>query len=103
MFLASRCLSPTAVAKIKEQIDIERKALLDKKNIAEDEKMKVEKELQKRESELSKAQDEQRKLQEKLKAVESKLIVGGVNLVSFVFALFFSIYKINAIIILTLL
>lgn len=77
---SSRCLSPTAVAKIKEQIDIERKALLDKKNIAEDEKMKVEKELQKRESELSKAQDEQRKLQEKLKAVESKLIVGGVNL-----------------------
>lgn len=77
---SSRCLSPTAVAKIKEQIDIERKALLDQKNIAEDEKMKVEKELQKRESELSKAQDEQRKLQEKLKAVESKLIVGGVNL-----------------------
>ncbi|XP_057314746.1 kinesin-like protein KIF3A [Hydractinia symbiolongicarpus] len=77
---SSRCLSPTAVAKIKEQIDTERKALLDKKNIAEDEKMKVEKELQKRESELSKAQEEQKKLQEKLKAVESKLIVGGVNL-----------------------
>jgi len=76
----SRCMSPTEVKKIQEQIGKERKALLEKKNLAEDEKAKVEKELQKRETELSKAQDEQKKLQAKLKAVESKLIVGGVNL-----------------------
>jgi len=76
----ARCLSPETVKKIKDQIDSERKALLEQKNLAEDEKSKVERELQKREKELNKTQDEQKKLQQKLKSVESKLIVGGVNL-----------------------
>lgn len=77
---SSKCLSPTTIKRIKDQINSERKALMEKKNLAEDEKNKVEEELEKREKELTKAQDDQRKLQEKLKAVESKLIVGGVNL-----------------------
>lgn len=53
---ASRCLSPTEVARIKEQIEGERKALMEKTNLAEDEKNKVEEELQKRERELKKTQ-----------------------------------------------
>jgi len=76
----SRCMSPTEVARIQGQIEAERKALTEKKNLAEDDKKKVERELEKREKEVRKAQDEQQKLQDKLKAVESKLIVGGVNL-----------------------
>ena len=54
--LDSRCLSPSEVAKIKNQIESERKLLMEKKNLAEDEKLKKETELQKREKELSKAQ-----------------------------------------------
>jgi len=53
---ASRCLSPTAMKRIKDQIDVERKALLEKQNLAEDEKDKVERELEKREKELTRAQ-----------------------------------------------
>lgn len=56
VFLVSRCLSPTEVKKIKDQIEKERKTLKDQQNLAEDEKLKVEKELQKRENELTKAQ-----------------------------------------------
>ncbi|XP_002167125.3 kinesin-like protein KIF3A [Hydra vulgaris] len=78
--IVSKCISPREVERLKAQIESERKALLEKKNLAEDEKLKIENELLKRENELSKAQEEQQKLQEKLKAVESKLIVGGVNL-----------------------
>jgi hypothetical protein len=42
--------------RIKDQIDVERKALLEKQNLAEDEKDKVERELEKREKELTRAQ-----------------------------------------------
>ena len=49
-------MSPTEVARIQGQIEAERKALTEKKNLAEDDKKKVERELEKREKEVRKAQ-----------------------------------------------
>ncbi|CAB4008592.1 kinesin KIF3A isoform X2 [Paramuricea clavata] len=75
-----RCLSPGKVAEMKIKIEAEKKALVQKKDMEEEEKNKVAQELEKREEDLVEAEEQHKRLQEKLKAVEGKIIVGGVNL-----------------------
>ncbi|XP_028397829.1 kinesin-like protein KIF3A [Dendronephthya gigantea] len=75
-----RCLSPGKVAEMKLKIEAEKKALVQKKDMEEEEKNKAAQELEKREEDLEEAEEQHKRLQEKLKAVEGKIIVGGVNL-----------------------
>jgi len=56
MHLPAGYLSPRSLANQKAQIDADRKALLEKKGLAEEERDKVAQELQEREDELKKSQ-----------------------------------------------
>ena len=50
--LGRRCLSPGKVAEMKLKIEVEKKALVQKKDMEEEEKNKVAQELEKREGDL---------------------------------------------------
>lgn len=73
-------LSPRALAAQKAKIEADRKALLEKKDLAEEERNQVARELEQREEELKRAQEEQKEMEQKLNDLQSKVIVGGVNL-----------------------
>ncbi|XP_065886082.1 kinesin-II 85 kDa subunit-like [Dysidea avara] len=73
-------LSPRSLANQKAKIDADRKALLEKKGLAEEERDRAAKELQQREDELKRTQEEQKTMEQRLNDLQSKVIVGGVNL-----------------------
>ncbi|KAL5269991.1 hypothetical protein ACHWQZ_G003463 [Mnemiopsis leidyi] len=75
-----KSLDDAEIAAIKEQLDKEKKELLETTNMEAAEKDKISKELAAREKELQKTQQEKKKLAEKLSMLEGKLIVGGVDL-----------------------
>jgi len=65
---------------IQDQLEKEKKALLESSSMEAAEKEKVAKELELREKELNKTKEEKKKLAEKLQMLQGKLIVGGVDL-----------------------
>ncbi|XP_063683423.1 kinesin-like protein KIF3A [Bolinopsis microptera] len=75
-----KSLDDAEIAAIKDQLDKEKKELLETTNMEAAEKDKISKELALREKELHKTQQEKKKLAEKLTMLEGKLIVGGVDL-----------------------
>lgn len=73
-------MSKEKKAEIISQIETDRKALEDAKDMAEEQKRKAEEELKKREEEIRAADEEQRLLEKRLNQIEKKIIVGGENL-----------------------
>jgi len=76
----SKGMSKEKKAEIISQIETDRKALEDAKDMAEEQKRKAEEELKKREEEIRAADEEQRLLEKRLNQIEKKIIVGGENL-----------------------
>ena len=70
-------LSPETIARLQEEVEAEKKALLASKDMVVEEKQRIAEELEKRASALEKERQEREFLSAKLRAMEGKLLIGG--------------------------
>ncbi|KAJ3126975.1 Kinesin-like protein kif3b [Nowakowskiella sp. JEL0407] len=73
-------LDPQTIAKLQSEIESEKKALLQSKDIVVEEKQKIAAELERRAAELEAERLARVAMDEQLKALEAKLLIGGVNI-----------------------
>jgi len=73
-------VSNEQLQQIQDQVNAEKAAIEQAKDIAESEKQRVEEELRKRQEELEKERSERDSMAKHLKAMEEKLVAGGENL-----------------------
>ncbi|KAJ3273827.1 Kinesin-like protein kif3b [Terramyces sp. JEL0728] len=73
-------LDPDTIAKLQEEVDAEKKALLASKDMVVEERQRIAAELEKRAADLEQERQEREALAIKLQAMEGKLLIGGVNI-----------------------
>ncbi|KAI8847665.1 P-loop containing nucleoside triphosphate hydrolase protein [Chytridium lagenaria] len=73
-------LSPETIARMQEEIEAEKQALLASKDVVKEEKQRIAAELERRANELESERQAREELAIKLSALEAKLLVGGMNI-----------------------
>ncbi|KAJ3321704.1 Kinesin-like protein kif3b [Boothiomyces sp. JEL0866] len=73
-------LDPETIAKLQEEVEAEKKALLASKDMVVEERQRIAAELEKRAADLEQERQEREALAIKLQAMEGKLLIGGVNI-----------------------
>ncbi|KAI8898948.1 P-loop containing nucleoside triphosphate hydrolase protein [Globomyces pollinis-pini] len=73
-------LDPETIAKLQEEVEAEKRALLASKDMVVEERQRIAAELERRAADLDAERQEREMLALKLKAMEGKLLIGGVNI-----------------------
>ncbi|KAI8801655.1 P-loop containing nucleoside triphosphate hydrolase protein [Cladochytrium replicatum] len=74
-------MDPETIARLQEEVEAEKRALLASKDIVIEEKQRIAAELEKRAAELNNEREARGMLENQLKSLEAKLLIGGVNIV----------------------
>ncbi|KAG5457042.1 MAG: P-loop containing nucleoside triphosphate hydrolase protein, partial [Olpidium bornovanus] len=77
-------LDPETIARLQDEVEEERRALLAAKDMVASDKQRIASELETRAAELERERQERLALEAQLTAMEAKLLVGGVNIVEHV-------------------